>query len=162
MWGFIVISTLSQSSYIYLKTDFLTRRGVSRLGFETLALMYSLPYALLVWGWVHPFTLSQPRQIPYSRTSMIFFLLSFSWMCCTTNNVPTYVLVAFAWMWLMASVVWCVSASFERQPYYHLLPIRMWYALRNKLRRLMGTGGVSPSFYGDLWNGCICVHFILW
>jgi hypothetical protein len=41
---------LDLASTTFSKTDFVARRGVSRLGFETLALMYSLPYALLVWG----------------------------------------------------------------------------------------------------------------
>ncbi|KAJ6609080.1 hypothetical protein B0H10DRAFT_1954921 [Mycena sp. CBHHK59/15] len=40
--------------YIDEAADFLTRHFQSRFGFESLAILYSLPFALLMWGYVPP------------------------------------------------------------------------------------------------------------
>ncbi|KAF9467882.1 hypothetical protein BDZ94DRAFT_913657 [Collybia nuda] len=92
---------------------FLANRGVSVLGFETLALMYSLPYVFLMWG-----TFS--------------FLAAFSFMCYTSNDILTYISMSAGWVTLSLLLAWCTSTSFETRAYFHPLPVRLWKDFKRK------------------------------
>ncbi|KAK0484065.1 hypothetical protein IW261DRAFT_997118 [Armillaria novae-zelandiae] len=71
-------------------TYFLERHWQDFIGFERLSIMYSTPYALLMW-------------------SMITFLASFFSMCLEASNpVPLKVLVAFVFLLGTALCVWCI------------------------------------------------------
>ncbi|SJK98588.1 uncharacterized protein ARMOST_01856 [Armillaria ostoyae] len=61
-------------------------------GLETLAIMYSLPYALLI---------------------MITFLLAFSLMCFTASDVALRMLVGTVWLVIAVLVSWSIAASWE-------------------------------------------------
>ncbi|KAK0192797.1 hypothetical protein F5146DRAFT_1041518 [Armillaria mellea] len=63
-------------------------------GLETLAIMYSLPYALLMWA-------------------MVTFLSAFSIMCFTASNVTVRMLVGTAWLAIAVLIFWCIMTSWE-------------------------------------------------
>ncbi|KAH6917962.1 hypothetical protein BKA70DRAFT_1554131 [Coprinopsis sp. MPI-PUGE-AT-0042] len=69
--------------------NFLNERSHPTLGLETLAILYSLPYAMLLWG-------------------MVSFLAAFAWNCFDATNIATRTVVGTAWIVLAALVVWCV------------------------------------------------------
>ncbi|KAK0480557.1 hypothetical protein IW261DRAFT_1335466, partial [Armillaria novae-zelandiae] len=63
-------------------------------GLETLAIMYSLPYALLMWA-------------------MLTFLSAFSLMCFTASDIAVRMLVGTAWLAVAVLVFWCIMTSWE-------------------------------------------------
>ncbi|KAJ7203786.1 hypothetical protein GGX14DRAFT_523339 [Mycena pura] len=76
-------------------------------GLETLALLYSLPFALLMWGQVCFFAHFLgliPEQI-YRRT--IAFLIAFLVMCLQSSNASARALVACSTAVVMFGVLWC-------------------------------------------------------
>ncbi|KAJ7211360.1 hypothetical protein GGX14DRAFT_450025 [Mycena pura] len=64
------------------------------LGLETLAVLYSLPYAMLIW-------------------SMVSFLAAFSFMCFENADLITRTLVAILWAAVAALILWCVFNGWE-------------------------------------------------
>ncbi|KAJ3516742.1 hypothetical protein NLJ89_g929 [Agrocybe chaxingu] len=76
---------------------FLLRRSHSSLGLETLAILYSLPYALLMWA-------------------MVSFLAAFAWMCFQDSSITTRLSVGSLCVALVVLVAWCVWSAWESQP----------------------------------------------
>jgi len=66
------------------------------LGLETLAIMFSLPYALLMWG-------------------MVSFLIAFWFMCLQDSNAATRSVVVTVCGVLLILIVWCICTSWEEQ-----------------------------------------------
>ncbi|KAJ2925385.1 hypothetical protein H1R20_g11714, partial [Candolleomyces eurysporus] len=73
---------------------FLQRRRHPRLGLETLAILYSLPYALLLWG-------------------MVSFLAAIGWNCFDGSNTATRFIMGAAWVALAVLVLWCVWMGWQ-------------------------------------------------
>ncbi|KAJ7126104.1 hypothetical protein C8R44DRAFT_874477 [Mycena epipterygia] len=73
---------------------FILNRTHSTLGTETLAVLYSLPYAMLIW-------------------SMVSFLAAFSFMCFENSSLVTRTLVAVLLATVAALILWCVFAEWE-------------------------------------------------
>ncbi|KAF7361113.1 hypothetical protein MSAN_01143000 [Mycena sanguinolenta] len=65
-----------------------------RLGLETLAVMYSLPYKMLIW-------------------SMVSFLTAFSFACFQKTSLITRTLVAVVWGIVAAFILWCAFKLWE-------------------------------------------------
>ncbi|KAJ3516749.1 hypothetical protein NLJ89_g920 [Agrocybe chaxingu] len=84
---------------------FLAQRTVSSWGLETLALMYSLPYALLMWG-----------------TGS--FLGAFLIMAFDSHDKPTIVILSVCLGILVFLLSWCISSSFENQEFWYPWPFR--------------------------------------
>ncbi|KAJ6488057.1 hypothetical protein C8R45DRAFT_265104 [Mycena sanguinolenta] len=74
---------------------FMFNRTHPTLGLETLAVLYALPYAMLIW-------------------SMVSFLAAFSFMCFQKSSLLTRTLVAVVWTAVAALILWCVFNSWER------------------------------------------------
>ncbi|KAJ6595706.1 hypothetical protein DFH09DRAFT_145401 [Mycena vulgaris] len=64
------------------------------LGLETLAVLYSLPYAMLIW-------------------SMVSFLAAFSFMCFDNSSLITRTLVAILWAAVAALILCCIFTAWE-------------------------------------------------
>ncbi|KAJ7067895.1 hypothetical protein C8F01DRAFT_1116136 [Mycena amicta] len=64
------------------------------LGLETLAVLYSLPYAMLIW-------------------SMVSFLAAFSFMCFEDADLKTRTLTAVLWVVVSALILWCAVNGWE-------------------------------------------------
>ncbi|KAJ7485400.1 hypothetical protein FB451DRAFT_1363351 [Mycena latifolia] len=64
------------------------------LGLETLAVLSSLPYAMLVW-------------------SLVSFLAAVSFMCFENADVATRTLVGVSWTAVAALILWCIFSSWE-------------------------------------------------
>ncbi|KAF9010175.1 hypothetical protein BDQ17DRAFT_1004707 [Cyathus striatus] len=106
--GAIILGlSLVRQHHVVLKMDFLANRSVTSLGLETLALMYSLPYGLLMW-------------------SMMSFLLAFSLLCFESGDLITVILIGICWFILGLFLLWCISSSFETSPYYYPWLFRWW------------------------------------
>ncbi|CAA7270068.1 unnamed protein product [Cyclocybe aegerita] len=84
---------------------FLAQRTVSSWGLETLALMYSLPYALLMWG-----------------TGS--FLGAFLIMAFDSHDKPTIVILSVCLVTLVFLLLWCISSSFENEEFWYPWPFR--------------------------------------
>ncbi|KAH9478558.1 hypothetical protein JR316_0009015 [Psilocybe cubensis] len=74
---------------------YLQARRHPRLGLETLAILYSLPYALLMWG-------------------MVSFLAAFSFVFFADSSVPTRSLVGSLCFAVAILIIWCVYTSWEK------------------------------------------------
>jgi len=74
---------------------FLEARNHPRLGLETLAILYSLPYALLMWG-------------------MISFLIAFCLMCFQDSSSATRGCIGSLCVAVTILVGWCVWTSWEK------------------------------------------------
>ncbi|KAF9019693.1 hypothetical protein BDZ89DRAFT_1072834 [Hymenopellis radicata] len=90
----------------------------------TLAIMYSLPYAMLMWG----------------RTRMVSFLAAFSLMCLVASSTTVRVLVGGGWLIIACMVLWCITISRDAQNsnrwYMWLINfgVLLWKALAEKVR----------------------------
>ncbi|KAJ7116037.1 hypothetical protein C8R44DRAFT_880416 [Mycena epipterygia] len=74
--------------------QFISNRTHPTLGLETLAVLYSLPYAMLIW-------------------SMVLFLAAFSFMCFENSSLVTRALVAVLWGTVAALILWCIFTAWE-------------------------------------------------
>ncbi|KAJ8095928.1 hypothetical protein PM082_015149 [Marasmius tenuissimus] len=68
---------------------FLNSFDAERLGLETLATLYSAPYALFMWG-------------------VLFFLAAFSFFCLNDAALSVRLIVSGAWIVIAFLVVWCI------------------------------------------------------
>ncbi|KAI0356096.1 hypothetical protein OH77DRAFT_1401749 [Trametes cingulata] len=73
---------------------YLSSRKHPTLGLETLAIIYSLPYALLMWG-------------------MVTFLLAFSFECFGTPDKVGVIMTASVWVAVAILVCWCIYTGWE-------------------------------------------------
>ncbi|KAK0218286.1 hypothetical protein EDD85DRAFT_961562 [Armillaria nabsnona] len=108
--------------YNILPWDFLGIQGDLgiRLGLETLAIMYSLPWALLMWA-------------------MIFFLAAFCLMCFTASSLLVRMIVGSALLAIGILIFWYLTISRDRyelrwyvQAHAHL--VNAWDQLPQGLR----------------------------
>jgi len=83
---------------------FLAARNHRLLGLETLAILYSLPYALLMWG-------------------MLSFLAAFCFMCFQDSSTATRGLVGSPCIAIAVLVGWCVWTSWEKQKEEPPIPV---------------------------------------
>jgi len=77
--------------------NFLVNRAHPLLGLETLAIMFSLPYALLMW-------------------SMVSFLVAFLILCFEDSDIVTLTLIGSLSGVITVLVVWCIWANWEKHP----------------------------------------------
>ncbi|KAK1231013.1 hypothetical protein PQX77_005874 [Marasmius sp. AFHP31] len=68
---------------------FLNSFEAERLGLETLAILYSVPYAFLMWG-------------------VVLFLAAFSFFCLNEAALSVRLIVPTAWIIISFLVVWCI------------------------------------------------------
>ncbi|KAI0760212.1 hypothetical protein C8Q74DRAFT_1208734 [Fomes fomentarius] len=73
---------------------YLSSRDHKMLGLETLAIIYSLPYALLMWG-------------------MVTFLLAFSFECFDTRNKAASAITATVWIAVALLVCWTILTGWD-------------------------------------------------
>ncbi|KAK0470205.1 uncharacterized protein EV420DRAFT_1473286 [Desarmillaria tabescens] len=98
--GLLLLQKNRHKSRVYFlnKWEFLgIQRGDlgERLGLETLAIMYSLPWALLMWA-------------------MIFFLAAFCLMCFTASSLSVRMIVGSALLAIGIFIFWYLTISRER------------------------------------------------
>lgn len=77
--------------------EFLRNRAHPLLGLETLAIMFSLPYALLMW-------------------SMVSFLASFLFLCFQDSDTVTRAVIGSLSGVVAVLIAWCIVTSWEEQP----------------------------------------------
>jgi len=65
------------------------------LGLETLAIMFSLPYALLMWG-------------------MVSFLIAFGFLCLQDASIATRAVIAVLFGIILILTFWCIWTSWRR------------------------------------------------
>ncbi|KAJ7185538.1 hypothetical protein C8R46DRAFT_1060923 [Mycena filopes] len=76
------------------QAKFIFKRNHPKRGLETLAIMYALPYAMLIW-------------------SMVSFLAAFLFMCFQDTTLTTRSLVGVLWAAVAALILWCVFMAWE-------------------------------------------------
>ncbi|KAJ7727013.1 hypothetical protein DFH07DRAFT_234433 [Mycena maculata] len=81
---------INAKDYIDEAADYLARHYQSRFGFEPLAVLYSLPFALLMWG-------------------TFAFLVAFLDMCLQEADNLTRALVSITSAVMLFGVVWCLD-----------------------------------------------------
>lgn len=111
----VVSALLAQSSHqdsIDQATAFMTRMTRSLHGKENLAIIFSLPYALVIWG-------------------MVFFFLALSLAIFLSANVTTWCIVGPAWLLVIGFIGWPVWTA--RGPQIGQLVSSLW------IRRKLGT-----------------------
>ncbi|KAK0212292.1 hypothetical protein DFS33DRAFT_16392 [Desarmillaria ectypa] len=84
----------SKDSYRFLRLKKRNKRGI-----ETLAIMYGLPTALLMWA-------------------VVSFLVAFSIICFTANKLSDRMLVGGTWIIIGVLILWCIIAFWEIKEVY--------------------------------------------
>ncbi|KIY66685.1 hypothetical protein CYLTODRAFT_411681 [Cylindrobasidium torrendii FP15055 ss-10] len=74
--------------------QFMNSQKHNMLGAETLAIVYSLPYALLMWA-------------------VVAFLAAFTLMCILHSSLAVRLIVGIAWGTIGALILWCILISWE-------------------------------------------------
>ncbi|KAF8889701.1 hypothetical protein BD779DRAFT_1520547 [Infundibulicybe gibba] len=108
--------------------SFLANRSHSALGLETLSLMYSLPYCLLMWA-------------------MLSFLVAFSCMCYSTGDITTYLVVGISWFALVLLIAWYGPYRFPFFGIRTIISRRIGYVMEGKFGRFINIrlGAPNPS-----------------
>ncbi|KAK0218315.1 hypothetical protein EDD85DRAFT_781114 [Armillaria nabsnona] len=131
--GLLLLQRYRHKSRVYTTLQFLGiwEGGLGeRHGLETLAIMYSLPWALLMWA-------------------MIFFLTAFCLMCFTASSLLVRMIVGSALLIIGILVFWYLTISRERyeQRCYvqaHALLVKAWNRLpRGLFIRLPGKFNIN-------------------
>ncbi|EIM85377.1 uncharacterized protein STEHIDRAFT_158011 [Stereum hirsutum FP-91666 SS1] len=91
-----------------VQAEFIQRQSQTFCGLETLALLYTLPYALLLWA-------------------MLSFLSSCSFLCFWTSSTTTRATIGSTWTLVAVLVAWCLLTSWESRG----SPERFVMAFRN-------------------------------
>ncbi|KAF7290744.1 hypothetical protein MIND_01315100 [Mycena indigotica] len=99
----------------------------SRFGLEPLSILYSLPFALLLWG---AFT----------------FLIAFLTMCFASSDAPTQAIVAAVASFMVLGILWCFDQGRQRRFAVEILAQRS--RVSGWIRRLTGT----PSQNDEMWS----------
>ncbi|KAK0459283.1 uncharacterized protein EV420DRAFT_313306 [Desarmillaria tabescens] len=82
-------------------------------GLETLAIMYSLPHALLIWA-------------------MVAFLVAFSFLCFAASSLSVRILLGIVWILTGVLILWCVitfwdvERLYDRYTWKPQSPIKVW------------------------------------
>jgi len=87
---------------------FLSKMTHPSLGLETLAIMYSLPYALLMWG-------------------MLSFLIAFCLMCFANATIYTYSIVGSVSLAVCVLIIWSIWTAWESGEHYLLALLKRIY-----------------------------------
>jgi len=74
--------------------DFLAKSSHPKRGHETLAIVYSLPYAMLMWG-------------------VVTFFLAFFIMCFDKSTTETRFVVAPVSLFCIVLIAWCIRVAWE-------------------------------------------------
>ncbi|KAF8893792.1 hypothetical protein BD779DRAFT_951008 [Infundibulicybe gibba] len=97
--------------------DFLFKRNHRTRGLETLAIMYSLPYALLM---------------------VVSFFGAFLTMCFQSTNLTPLVVIAAACLFFASLVVWCIRMAWaEREDRWWNLFNQTWQQLKDSCQNLI-------------------------
>ncbi|KAJ7754473.1 hypothetical protein B0H16DRAFT_1542487 [Mycena metata] len=86
---------------------FIYTRTHPTLGLETLAVLYALPYSLLIW-------------------SMVSFLAAFSFMCFENSDLLTRSMVAVLWAAVAVLILWCIVTAWESSDWDWLRNLFCW------------------------------------
>ncbi|KAF5379211.1 hypothetical protein D9615_005889 [Tricholomella constricta] len=78
-------------------STYLHKRSNQAMGLETLAIMFALPYALLMWG-------------------MVSFLFAFLYICFEGSDIYTRMLVGAAWVAIASLIMCCIWMAWEQLP----------------------------------------------
>ncbi|TFK31898.1 hypothetical protein BDQ12DRAFT_739702 [Crucibulum laeve] len=121
--------------------DFLNKSNRNH-GLENLAILFSLPYALLMW-------------------SMVAFLAAFLLLCVQNPSIWTRSSVAFVWLLMAMLILWCIRTSWDNQPDGWLsLFVASWKRIRHPyegfyktFRKKIGDG-ISRDIEQDLAIPC--------
>ncbi|KAJ3567649.1 hypothetical protein NP233_g6226 [Leucocoprinus birnbaumii] len=97
--GFILIRQYSGS----VQRSILVNSSMTCLGEETLALLYSLPYALLMYG--------------HRLGSMIAFLVAFALLCIASGDKTTIGLLGLSGLTIILLLIWCLSVPYRQRLY---------------------------------------------
>ncbi|KAJ7664314.1 hypothetical protein B0H17DRAFT_301858 [Mycena rosella] len=80
-------------------SQFIFRQTHPTLGLEPLAVLYAVPYSMLMW-------------------SMVSFLAAFSFMCFENSSLVTRTLVGVLWAAVAVLILWCIINAWERTYYW--------------------------------------------
>ncbi|KAG7449909.1 uncharacterized protein BT62DRAFT_928667 [Guyanagaster necrorhizus] len=97
--GSIFLSTRMRAHDSSKDSRFLRLRKRNNRSMEILAIMYSLPTALLMWA-------------------MVFFLVAFSIVCFTASSLSDRMLVGGAWILIGVLILWCSIVFLEVKHVY--------------------------------------------
>ncbi|KIM46860.1 hypothetical protein M413DRAFT_264641 [Hebeloma cylindrosporum] len=109
-----------------LDPSFLAYRSASMLGLETLAIMYSLPYALLMWG-------------------MASFFAAILITCFDSGDIFTVVMMSLTCFTLSILLLWTVTVVYENAPFWQAWPFRAFRSWKRPDGVLAGEGRLRPS-----------------
>ncbi|KAK0495035.1 hypothetical protein EDD18DRAFT_291769 [Armillaria luteobubalina] len=111
---------------------FLRLQKRNNRGMETLAIMYGLPTALLMWA-------------------VVSFLVAFSIICFAANSLSDRMLVGGTWIVVGVLIVWCIIAFWEIKqvhvPYMSILSVRVkyWHRLPRNLVKKFQTSRMKAK-----------------
>jgi len=103
------IETVGEAGTFLMKMNHPTR------GVETLAILYSLPYALLMWG-------------------MVTFLLALSFECFQSSTNAAVSVAGVIWSIMAFLIAWCIYAGWESK--HDPLVKRIYESLKDSLAQL--------------------------
>ncbi|KAF9467880.1 hypothetical protein BDZ94DRAFT_1247980 [Collybia nuda] len=123
----IVGLLLSKQSFNGKFNHFLAQRSICSFGLEALAMMYSLPNTLLLWG-------------------AISFFVALGITCVEASDIISCSLIGVAWMALIWVFVWCISTSSESGSY-----VKPWI-----MRKWLDRNSDNLSEENETWDGKSC------
>ena len=101
--------------------------NVPLLELETVAILFSLPYALLMWRWVIFFFHLLCYRTPvlffsHPHISMVTFVVAFLHLCFENSNIITLSSIGSLTGIIAALGVWCIWRFWEKHPVSDVQP----------------------------------------
>ena len=98
--------TLGQADYLYKKSDRV-------FGLEPMAIIFSLPWALLMWSYVISCLPSSHLSYPFSVDRIVIFFVALLLFCFSISNASTRIFVATMSVLMFTLIGWCIRAAWE-------------------------------------------------
>ncbi|KAH6917955.1 hypothetical protein BKA70DRAFT_5106 [Coprinopsis sp. MPI-PUGE-AT-0042] len=112
MWGLVLGREYRET----MSTKFIANRSASRAGIELLAIIYSLPNALLMW-------------------SMLSFFIAFCITWYSSGDKVVTVLISAACGLVALLIFWGAAVKYENEPYWGICPQwarNKWHSLKER------------------------------
>lgn len=94
------------------QAQWLLKRTHRRFGLEILAIMYSLPYSLLMWRYDYKLLrYSLPNIVLYS---MIYFAAAMGILCFKSSDMLLNIIFAVAWFAIIILIIWTIYAGWTK------------------------------------------------
>jgi len=112
---------------------FLDKHSRLYLGFEYLALLYSLPYAFVMWRCDHSLPQGTSSSATNYSISSVAFMIAIAFLCFQATSTFVRVIMGVAWLFVLTAALWCIWSGLK----WDERRVMRWKDFPRRLRRVL-------------------------